>query len=189
MRRRLAGSFGAMVMLAASIAGCGRTARTTTPTARVPPSTAPAASSGAPHLVVCGQLLSAGAAGPVVYDIASRRYPTVTNVTVGGVIYVKVSDSCTRGAAVRITPVTAFDTVRTVRASDGRVVLVELHPEIRQAATLTATPSGPSGPGGGGPEELRLDVAVVPPASLACNPRPCTITPIPASEKAALPDR
>jgi hypothetical protein len=194
MGKRVAGSLG-VILVAAALAGCGSTARTTTgapatsSTGPTTSSTGPATSSTgpagsatgpvssrAPSLVVCGQLVSASAAGPVVYDIASRHYATVTEVTVGGVIYVRVSDSCSRGAVVKITPPTAFETVRTVRATDGGAVLVELRPELRrQLATLTATatPTGAS-------EVLRLDVAMVTPGTLACNPRPCTVTPIPA---------
>lgn len=100
------------------------------------------ASSAAPPLVVCGTVVSTSAAGPVVYDIVERRYPTVTELTVGGFVYVQVSDSCAEGADVNIAPSSAFTVVRVVKASDGRDELVVLAPGSHPSAVLTASQAG-----------------------------------------------
>lgn len=105
--------------------------------------TAPArASSAAPPLVVCGTVVSTSAAGPVVYDMTQKQYPTVTELTVGGYVYVQVSDSCVEGADVTIAPSSAFTVVRVVKASDGRDELVVLAPGSHATAVLTASKAG-----------------------------------------------
>jgi hypothetical protein len=86
--------------------------------------------------------VSVSAAGPVVYDIAQRQYPTVTELTVGGYIYVQVSDTCKAGADVNISPSSAFTVVRAVKASDGRDELVVLAPGSLPSAVLTANQAG-----------------------------------------------
>jgi hypothetical protein len=86
--------------------------------------------------------VSNSAAGPVVYDIAQRQYPTVTELTVGGFVYVQVSDTCTEGADVNIDPSSAFTVVRVVKASDGRDELVVLSPGGHPTAVLTVSKAG-----------------------------------------------
>lgn len=112
------------------------------PPEHVTPTAPGRASSAAPPLVVCGTVVSTSAAGPVVYDIAQGKYPTVTELTVGGYVYVQVSDTCTEGADVNIVPSSAFTVVRVVKASDGRDELVVLAPGSHPTAVLTASKAG-----------------------------------------------
>jgi len=104
----------------------------------------PKVSTAAPPLVVCGTTVINSPAGAAVYDIGRHHHVTqpVTNMTVGNAIYVRVSDSCAHGAKVTIRPATAFSITRTVRAADGRDVLVVLRPNAEPVATLTASRSG-----------------------------------------------
>lgn len=110
-------------------------------------------SSAGPPLVVCGVVVSDSAAAPVVYDIAQRQYPTVTELTVGGYVYVEVSDTCKSGADVTIAPTSAFTVIRAVKASDGRDELVVLAPGSHPSAVLTASRAGTV------VETLKLDIA------------------------------
>ena len=152
----------AAAALALTVAGCGSSRLSTTTRSAAGPTTSTlGVSSAAPRLVVCGEPLSTSAAGPVVYDIASHRYPPVSTVTAGGVIYVQVSNSGTTGRVVKITPPTAFATVRTVWAADGRAVAVELRPGAKPVAVLSATPPG-HGNEGIGIAVLRLDITSAP---------------------------
>ena len=83
------------------------------------------ATSGAPPTVVCGRVLSRSEAGIEVYTIWGRgahgvvRYPTV-----GNVMYVQVARGCSTGSEVQIRPAGLLRVVKSVRARDGRFVVV-----------------------------------------------------------------
>jgi hypothetical protein len=99
-------------------------------------------SSAAPPTVVCGTTLSRSAAGPVVVD-ATRDHAVVTELTVGEVLYVRVSDDCAHGARVTWDPRKAATLVKEARAKDGLPAAVVLRPATPTAAfTLSAERDG-----------------------------------------------
>jgi hypothetical protein len=90
-------------------------------------------SSGAPPTVVCGTTLNDSAAGAVVID-AVHDHTTITGPSVGGLVFVRVSDDCSHGARVTWAPAQAASLVKQARTRDGLDAAVVLRP-----ATLTAT--------------------------------------------------
>lgn len=100
------------------------------------------ATSAAPPLVVCGTVVTRSYAGPVVYDISRRQYPPVTELAVGGYVYIRVSDSCTEGADVEISPPSAFTISQGVKATDGRYELVRMSPSSHPDGVVTASVAG-----------------------------------------------
>jgi hypothetical protein len=99
-------------------------------------------SSAAPPTVVCGTTLSRSAAGAVVED-ATRDHAVITEPTVGGLLYIRVSDDCAHGARVTWTPATAATLVKQARAKDGLPAAVVLRPATPTAAfTLSAERNG-----------------------------------------------
>jgi hypothetical protein len=117
----------AVIVLLAGIVGCGSAVATT----------------AAPPIVVCGTTLSTSAAGPVMPDIANgREIAAVTLPSLGGLVFVKVSDDCQSGADVSLTPSDAFEIVKSARASDGRYAAVVLKPLRLVPTLLTASRGG-----------------------------------------------
>lgn len=108
-----------LAALAVALAGCG-TGQT-------------GASNGAPPTVVCGTTLSDSAAAPALTD-AVHGHRAITGPSVGGLIYLKVSDDCAHGARVTWTPAQAASLVQGAPARDGLDAAIVLRP-----ATLTAT--------------------------------------------------
>jgi hypothetical protein len=104
---------------AAALAGCG-TGQT-------------GASNADPPTVVCGTTLSDSAAGPVLID-AVHHHTAITEPSVGGLIFVQVSDDCAHGARVTWAPAQAASLVKRAPARDGLDAAVVLRP-----AVLTAT--------------------------------------------------
>jgi hypothetical protein len=97
----------------------------------------------APPTVVCGVILSHGAAGAGLIDIAHHpRQPVVHSLTVGGALYVRVSGDCGRGSAVGIQPRGSARILRVVRARDGLVAGVVLKPRPNRRGTLVAVRDG-----------------------------------------------
>ena len=80
----------------------------------------------APPLVVCGTTLSRSAAGPVLLDVSHGE--RVSSRTIGGLLFLKVSDDCDHGATVRWTPATAATRMFAARTADGRLAAVILKP-------------------------------------------------------------
>jgi hypothetical protein len=99
-------------------------------------------SMAAPPTVVCGTTLSSSPAGAVVED-AVGRHQTITETTVGDLLFIKVSDNCKHGARVTWTPASAATLVEQALAKDGQPVVVVLKPGPRPVhMTLTSTRNG-----------------------------------------------
>jgi hypothetical protein len=99
-------------------------------------------SNAAPPVVICGTTLSSAASGAVVQD-ATRDHREITSVTVGGYLFIKVSDDCQRGATVNWTPSAGATLVKQALARDGRPVAVVLQPaQLPTHFALTATRDG-----------------------------------------------
>jgi hypothetical protein len=102
----------------------------------------PQVTTAAPPTVVCGTVLSRSAAGAVVSD-ATRRRPTVTGTTAGGLLIFRVARGCDTGAQVRWIPSSAARLVKAAYARDGRMVAVVLQPSgPRTAFRLIGTRNG-----------------------------------------------
>jgi hypothetical protein len=102
----------------------------------------PRVTTGAPPTVVCGTVLSDGAAGPVVFD-ATRRLPVIRYLTVGDVLMFRVARGCAQGAHVTWVPSSAAHLVRAAYASDGHMAAVVLKPGGPHASfRLTGTRNG-----------------------------------------------
>lgn len=86
-------------------------------------------STAAPPLVVCGQALWTGAAGATLTDAASGSV-TIRNASAGGNVFLKISDSCIRGANVVVAPAAA-KVVGQARTKDNRIAAVVFHSQIR----------------------------------------------------------
>jgi hypothetical protein len=82
--------------------------------------------------VICGTTLSVGAAGANVYD-ASKRMPTITAPTVGGLIFIQVTDDCHHGAHVSWVPADQAELVKQAKAQDGLSAAVVLRPRTPTA--------------------------------------------------------
>jgi hypothetical protein len=110
------------------VAGCG--------------SSVPQYMSGAPPTVVCGTVLNDSAAGAVMYD-ATRRLPTITQETVGNLLFFRVASGCGTGVTVRWTPAAAARLVKAAYARDGQMAAVVLAPRGPNVAfRLTGTRNG-----------------------------------------------
>jgi hypothetical protein len=93
----------------------------------------------APPTVVCGTVLGNSAAGAVVYD-ATRRLPIITHLTVGGLLFFRVTRGCDEGTHVRWAPPSAAHRVKAAYARDGQTAVVVLKPSGPRAAfRLTGT--------------------------------------------------
>ena len=102
-------------------------------------------SHGASPTIVCGVTLNKGELGAVFYDIAAKgfnRRSVVSAPTVGGRVFVQVSDVCNQGSQVSITPVDAFRVIRTVWATDHLPVALVLQPLRAVPATLHSYQGG-----------------------------------------------
>jgi hypothetical protein len=95
--------------------------------------------SAAPPLRVCGTTVYSGAAGAIVTD-ANGLVASVTSLTAGAGIYLKLSDSCARGATI-IVPIDDATIVATAHTSDGAIALIGLTPK-RGNFTLVAKRPG-----------------------------------------------
>jgi hypothetical protein len=127
MKHRAA-SAGAAV-LAVLICACG-------------PGQATLGTKGVPRTEVCGTVLSEGANALVVYD-ATGHLPTITGVTVGGVLMFQVASGCDGGAHVSWAPSSAAHLVKAAYAKDGGMAAVVLEPSGPKAAfRLTGTQNG-----------------------------------------------
>ena len=98
-------------------------------------------STKAPPTVICGTTLSDSAAGAYVQD-ASSGAATVSHVSVGGDIYLKLSANCHTGASVTIAPSSAASVVAQARADDGATAAIVLHPRITKFDIQVHRPSG-----------------------------------------------
>jgi hypothetical protein len=99
-------------------------------------------SSAASPTVVCGTTLSSSPEGVVLED-AVHRHQTITDAGTGDVLYIKVSNSCKRGARVTWTPSSAATLVKQALAKDGQPVAVVLKAGSRPVhMTLTSTRDG-----------------------------------------------
>ena len=127
VRRTLSGSLLA-TLTTTSIAGCGRAQELH--------------SSAAPPTVICGTTLNNTPASAGVTD-ATRQPATITTPSVRGLLFIKVSTDCTRGARVSWTPAAAAKLIQEARTSDGLDAAVVLQPATPSAAfTLTAERNG-----------------------------------------------
>jgi hypothetical protein len=102
-------------------------------------------SHGASPTIVCGVTLNQGAVGAVLYDIAAKGFNrrfVVNAPTVGGRVFVQVSDGCNQGSQVSITPADAFRVIRTVWATDHLPVALVLQPLRAVPATLRSYQRG-----------------------------------------------
>lgn len=125
-------SAGAAV-LAVLVCACGRVPRASQVTPGM---------TGAPRTVVCGTVLSEGAAAPVVSD-ATRHLPTITGWTIGGVLMFQVASGCDKGADVSWAPSSAAHLVKAAYARDGGMAAVVLKPSGPKVAfQLTGTRNG-----------------------------------------------
>jgi hypothetical protein len=100
-------------------------------------------SSGARPTVICGQTVSNTAAGAVVTDATRGAAVTVTNQTAGGVV-LRLSDSCTYGATITITPSAAMRIIAEAHARDDRLAAAVLRPIAATADVVVAHPDGTS---------------------------------------------
>lgn len=130
MRRRITALAAAAAMTAAGtgVAGCAPGGLQMT--------------AAAPPAVVCGTVLSASAAGPVVFD-ATRRLPVIRYLTVGDVLMFRVARGCDEGAHVTWVPSSAAHLVKAAYAKDGQMAAVVLAPDVARASfRLTGTRNG-----------------------------------------------
>jgi hypothetical protein len=94
----------------------------------------------APPTVVCGTTLSRSAAGPVLSDVSHGG--RVKFVTIGGELFLKVSDDCDRGVTVTWSPRTAATELLVARTSDGRRAAVVLQPNVNLFEITLSRPGG-----------------------------------------------
>jgi hypothetical protein len=128
VQSRLAAVLAALVVTAGSVAACDLDARP---------------SSGAPPTVVCGQTIAGGAAGSGVTDATRQGAITVTGLTVAGVV-LQVSNSCSTGATVHITPANAMRVGAEARAKDGKLAAMVLVPQAKTADVAITRADGTS---------------------------------------------
>lgn len=117
-RRRLVGLAVAAALAVTALLGCTRQT---------------GVSNGAPPTVVCGTTLNSSAAGAVVVD-AVDHHAVITGPSVGGLLFIRISDDCAHGARVSWTPSQAAVLAKEAPAHDGLAAAVVLRP-----ATATAT--------------------------------------------------
>lgn len=101
----------AMALLGLLVAACGGSSG--------------APSSAAPPTVICGKTLNATPMGAVVED-ATINHRTIDGVSSRGLIFVRVSEGCAKGAVVVWTPESAATLVDQALAHDGHPVAVVL---------------------------------------------------------------
>jgi hypothetical protein len=98
--------------------------------------------SAAPPTVVCGTTLSKSAAGPFLQDVS--RGGRVKFATIGGELFLQVSDDCDHGAIVTWRPHAAATELLNARAADGRKAAVVLRPNIKMFTITVSKPDGPT---------------------------------------------
>jgi hypothetical protein len=128
VRRRVLGV--GVVLAASSTAGCI--------------SHSSSISSGALPTVICGHTISNVAAGAVVTDATRGPAVTVTGRTAGGVVVLRLSDSCAYGATMTITHSAAMRITAEAHARDDRLAGAVLSPIAAIADVAVAHPDGTS---------------------------------------------
>lgn len=114
-----------------------------------------ARSSGAPPTVVCGTTLWSGAEGAIVQNVSHGG--AVTQVSAGGDLFLRVSNTCTTGVTVQVRPSSAARVITTAPSQDGRVSAVVLAPQ-RGSFTIRLDPAQ------GKAKIVSVNVAELPPA-------------------------
>jgi hypothetical protein len=104
------------------------------------PSDPDAAQFQAPPTIVCGTTLWSGADGAVVASVWQPSAPA--GVSAGGLLFVRVSRTCSQGSQVSITPASAAAITATARTSDGELAAIVLRPRRRGPLTVTAERDG-----------------------------------------------
>lgn len=85
--------------------------------------------SRAPAVKVCGQNVWNSPAGPVIETLPSADL-SIRNVSSGGNIFLRLTDSCQIGASVQL-PSADATIVAEAKAADGGMAFVVLHPVAR----------------------------------------------------------
>lgn len=96
-------------------------------------------------IAICGETLSHAPAGAAVYDFAAAESPrglTITDASVGGLLYIRVSADCAHGSTIRLAPPDAVQIVRRVAAKDGLAAALVLRPKTGVKARVVALQSG-----------------------------------------------
>ena len=93
-------------------------------------------SSAAPPLVYCGATLSDSPAGPIMV-IVNAPQQKVTEASVGGDIYLRLSSDCDHGATVSL-PKAAGTIVKEALAKDRKPAAVVIQP-LQDDFTVTVT--------------------------------------------------
>ena len=99
-------------------------------------------SSAAPPTVVCRTTLSRSAAGAYVQDVS--RGGRVKSATIGGELFLQVTDDCDHGATVTWSPRTAATDLLEAKAADGRRAAVVLRPNTNAFTITLSKPGGPT---------------------------------------------
>jgi hypothetical protein len=99
-------------------------------------------SSGAPPTVICGKTIWKAAAGASVQDVSHGG--SVTYVSAGDYVFLRVSRSCTTGVAVTIDPSDAAQILTTAPSKDGRAAAVVIAPHQHKFTVDLTSPGGPS---------------------------------------------
>jgi len=111
------------------------------------------ASSGAPPTVICGTTIWTAAAGAVVQNVSHGG--SVTHVSAGENIFLRVSDSCSTGVSVTVDPSDAARVVTSAPSKDGKVTAVVLEPRQHVFTIRLTSPHRPS-------YVVKVDVADLP---------------------------
>jgi hypothetical protein len=94
--------------------------------------------SGSPT-AICGTTVAPGASEPLVWDMW-RAHAVVREA--GSGLIVRLTKSCSDGAAITIAPAGAFQVSRVVKGTGGGWVAAVLRPTKPESATLRATRQG-----------------------------------------------
>lgn len=98
--------------------------------------------SAAPPTVICGHTLPTSAAGAFVVDATHAGTRTVTSTSPGGVIQIRLSSDCSRGAAIQLVPSDRLRIVARAPAEDGNLAGVELRPRTGTSAVVVTHSDG-----------------------------------------------
>ena len=123
------------------LGACSRGSNSPSPTSGMP---ALPQISGAPPMVVCGQVLSTSLAGAVLID-ATRDTTYVSTVSAEGLIFLQLTDGCGEGVDVSVNPVDAATVIVRALARDRRAVAIGLQPKRPTFEIALERPSGVSG--------------------------------------------
>lgn len=86
-------------------------------------------SNGARPWTVCGQVVWSSASGPVVQDVTATKVVTVSALSSGFDVFLRLTGDCAHGADVTISPSGSATYDGQARARDGRLTAVALHPK------------------------------------------------------------